>query len=385
MASVGEHSYLQSPTPPQAPAEAGPATSELQGLQAAVDQFMAEYLATSRPPYIRQTVNAQLYDDAVEFVCRPGKRLRPVLFLLAHRIFQRPGAPVADRDLLAIGTSLELLHGFILIHDDIIDRSELRRGRPTLHRVLESRLPTYADPARIGKNLSLVLGDILFALAQQCLLDTQGVAPTTSIRLSRMLLGCLMETGFGEAADILYGTRDIAKIGLTEIEQMYLLKTTRYTIECPLAMAAVLAGASEAAIAQIERVARPAGLAFQVQNDLQEFERFEISDAEVPADFLEGKKTLLIHTAFELLGETDRALLQLCLTGSSPSDASVSMAKELVTKSGAVACLRRRMQDLLDEAAAAASAEVFSASEQAGLKALIRLVRDAADRSIRPA
>ncbi|MBS0659250.1 MAG: polyprenyl synthetase family protein [Verrucomicrobia bacterium] len=376
---------LPNSLPPRAPAEGSPTAADLPRLQAAVDRFMAEYLVASRPGYLRQTINAQLYEDAVEFVCRPGKRLRPVLFLLAHRIFRPPGQAVEERDLLAIATSLELLHGFILIHDDIIDRSELRRGRPTLHRVLESRLPTYADPARIGKNLSLVLGDILFALAQQCLLDTPSVPPATSLRLGRMLLTCLMETGFGETADIFYGTRDVAKIGLAEIEQMYLLKTTRYTIECPLAMAAALAGASDEAIAQIEKVARPAGLAFQVQNDLQEFERFEISDAEVPADFLEGKKTLLIHTAFELLGETDRALLQLCLSGASPSDASVSMAKELVTRSGAVACLRRRMQDLLEEAAAAASSEVFTAGQQAGLQALICLVRDAANRSSRPA
>lgn len=381
MASVGAHSQIPFSTPLLPPAAEPPGASELRGLQAAVDGFMAEYLAGARPAYIRQTVNAALYDDAVEFVCRPGKRLRPVLFLLAHRIFQAPDSTVAERDLLAIGTSLELLHGFILIHDDIIDRSELRRGRPTLHRVLESRLPAYADPARIGKNLSLVLGDILFALAQQCLLGTETVAPATSIRLSRQLLGCLMETGFGEAADILYGTRDIAKIRLEEIEQMYLLKTTRYTIECPLAMAAVLAGASEEAVAQLEKVARPAGLAFQVQNDLQEFERFEVSDADVPADFLEGKKTMLIHTAFELLGETDRALLQLCLTGSSPSDASVSMARELVTKSGAVSFLRRRMQELLDEASSAAQAEVFTPSQRTGLDILIRLVRDAANRS----
>lgn len=384
MASVGVHTPLSIPPSPPVATGGEPAIAELQRLQAAVDAFMTEYLATARPGYIRQTINAQLYEDAAEFVCRPGKRLRPVLFLLAHRIFRPADQAVAERDLLAIATSLELLHGFILIHDDIIDRSELRRGRPTLHRVLESRLPTYADPARIGKNLSLVLGDILFALAQQCLLDTPSVPPATSLRLGRMLLTCLMETGFGETADIFYGTRDVAKIGLPEIEQMYLLKTTRYTIECPLAMAAALAGASDAAIAQIEKVARPAGLAFQVQNDLQEFERFEISDAEVPADFLEGKKTLLIHTAFELLGETDRALLQLCLSGASPSDASVSMARELVTRSGAVGCLRRRMQDLLAEAVAAASDAVFTPAQQAGLQTLICLVRDAANRSSRP-
>jgi geranylgeranyl diphosphate synthase type I len=226
-----------------------------------------------------------------------------------------------------------------------------------------------------------VIGDILFAVAQQCLLETESIPPARRIQLSRMLLGCLVETGFGEAADIIYGTRDISKISHGEIERMYLLKTTRYTIECPLAMAATLADASPAAVRQITRVAQPAGLAFQIQNDLQEFARFEISDNDVPVDILEGKKTLLIHTAFEMLGETDRSLLQLCFTGSAPSEATLSMARELIAKSGAVTRLRDRMAELLKEADAAAHSAVYSRTEQAGLVALIQIVRDASDRS----
>ena len=154
-----------------------------------------------------------------------------------------------------------------------------------------------------------------------------------------MLLGCMVETGFGEVADIIHGTRDVAKVSPAEIEQMYCLKTTCYTIECPLAMAAVLNGVDAAGLAALGRVARPAGLAFQIQNDLQEFARFEVSDAEVPADILEGKKTLLMRAAFDLLGESDRGLLQLCFSTGVPTEGTVSKARELVTKSGAVAVL----------------------------------------------
>jgi geranylgeranyl pyrophosphate synthase len=114
---------------------------------------------------------------------------------------------------------------------------------------------------------------------------------------------------------------------------------------------------------------------------LQEFARFEISDSDVPVDILEGKKTLLIHTAFEMLGETDRSLLQLCFTGSAPSEATLSKARELIAKSGAVTRLRERMADLLREADLAAHSSVFSPAEQAGLVALIQIVRDASVRA----
>ena len=357
-----------------------PVAGQMESLRSRIDARLAEYLQAQRADYLRQPVLGVLYDDLVEFVCRPGKRLRPILFLLAEEIFTDGKAP-PDRpapDLLAAAVSLEMLHAFILIHDDIIDRAETRRGLPTLHRAIESRLSSFTDRHRAGANLALVLGDILFALAQKSLLESPLAPPAVVARLGTLLLGCMVETGFGEAADIIYGTRDVSKVRTAEIEQMYLLKTTRYTIECPLAMAAVLHGVEAAGLDALARIARPAGLAFQIQNDLMDFARFEVSDAEVPADILEGKKTLLMRTAFDLLNETDQGLLQLCFTACGPSEGTVSKARELITKSGAVRRLGSRMDELFAQADAEVRCSGFSATIQERLGGLIRLVRAAA-------
>ncbi len=358
-------------------------SSDLREIRGRIDTFLASYLEKERIEIARHPAFDTLYDDLAEFVCRPGKRLRPLLFLLSYRIFQPADAaeeaePTISEDLLAIAASLELLHGFILIHDDIIDRSETRRSLPTLHRVIESRLTPFSDRPRVGANLALVLGDVLFALAQKCLFhEPRNVPAELRLQLGELLLSCMVETGFGEAADIIHGTRDVSKVSLGDIETMYLLKTTRYTIECPLAMAALLAGSSAEELAQLSRVARPAGLAFQIQNDLQEFARFEVSDAEVPADILEGKKTMLIRTAFARLGESDQGLLQLCLSGGAPSEGTVSKARELVVKSGAVSRLGTTMEALFAEADEAARSTAFRPEVSEGLSALIRLVRGA--------
>lgn len=355
---------LSAPAPPR-PREVG----DLAALRRGVDAFMAEYLAGQRDGHAAFTV---LYDDLAAFVCRPGKRLRPLLFLLAHRVFG--GAPGVTRDLLAVGACLEFLHGFILVHDDIIDRAECRRGQPSLHRVIEGRLTAYSDRARVGGNLAIVLGDILFALAQKCLLES-GLDPAMKVRLGTLVLGCMVETGFGEAADIIHGTRDVSKVSLPEIEQMYLLKTTRYTIECPLAMAAILAGAGPEELAAIARIAQPAGLAFQIQNDLREFARFEVSDAETPGDISEGKKTFLMRTAFALLHETDRGLLQLCFGNGPATEAKVSKARELIAKSGAIGRLTGVMDELLARAAREVEGSCFSPEVRVGLDGLIQMVR----------
>ena len=98
--------------------------------------------------------------------------------------------------------------------------------------------------------------------------------------------------------------------------------------------------------------------AFQIQNDLQEFEQFEVSD-DIPSDLLEGKKTYLIRTAFEMLGENDQCILQLCVNGIRPSEATVSKVRELVVGSGAMGVLRDKVVELCDEARARAEGSSF--------------------------
>ena len=348
-------------------------------MRAGIDRRLAEYLHAQRSEYLEQPVFAVLYDDLAEFVCRPGKRIRPLLFLLADQVFGRGVARVDEQSRLSVAASLELLHAFILIHDDIIDRAETRRGRPTLHRSIEARLSSFSDRPRAGRNLALVMGDILFALAQRCLLETP-LPAGLSARLGTLLLGCMVDTGFGEVADIVHSTRDVAKVNADEIEHMYCLKTTCYTIECPLTMAAVLHGVDTAGLQALGRIAKPAGLAFQIQNDLQEFARFEVSDAEVPADLLEGKKTLLMRTAYDLLNENDRGLLQLCFSAGTPTEGTLSKARELITKSGAVGRLGARVDTLFAVADTETRTAPFPSDVRDGLFALVRMVRDVARR-----
>ena len=353
----------------------------IEALRQQIDAALAECLEAQRTDCPRHPVFASLYAELAEFTRRPGKRLRPLLFLLAYRVFQReqgPRAPlVPERALLSIAVSLELLHAFILVHDDIIDRSETRRGLPTLHRVFEGRFASFTDRRRAGRNLALVLGDILFALAQKCLLEAALPAGMAS-RLGSTLLGCMVETGFGEAADVIYSTRDVSKVEVAEIEQMYCLKTTCYTMEGPLSMAAILTGCADETLEAIGRIARPAGLAFQIQNALQEFARFEVSDAEVPADILEGKKTLLVRTAFDRLNEVDRGMLQLCFSAGTPTEGTVSKARELVTKSGAVRELTVKMDRLFTQSQEQTRWAGFSPGMQQDLSGLLQMIRQVA-------
>lgn len=310
-----------------------------------------------------ETLSGPLLEELKAFIRRPGKRVRPLLLLHSYQVFS---GREPDADTFRIAAALELLHIFILAHDDVIDSSDTRSGLPTLHRMVESRLGIHHGKERAAKSLAIVLGDVLFAAAQRAVLHSSFPAETR-LRALDSLLVTMSDTGLGECDDILFGVWDIGRISSSNVEQMYWLKTSRYTIESPLALGAILAGCGDDVVRDLRELSRPLGLAFQIRNDLKAFREFEISDAVAPDDFLEAKKTMLVTTAYELLGETDRRLLQLCLGRHPVTDTALSMMKELVVKSGAVSALESKLNQLRESGSAMIDALAWPDEQRHGL------------------
>lgn len=323
-------------------------------LQASFEAALRHFLAENP---LRSSFNnglSPLYADLQAFVSRRAKRIRPLLFLLSHRIFN-PGSNGHEGPLIRTAVALELFHSFILIHDDIIDRSDRRRGEAALHRLVEARFGQTKDRAvrsRLGVNASIVLGDVLFAAALQTMLES-GFAPERSVEAVRTFLRYVGETGRGEIYEIVFSARDVGRVSEAEIEKTYALKTTKYTFECPLVLGAVLAGAPRAAIQTLVRFSRPLGLAFQIQNDLNEFRDEKASGKEIVEDLAEGKKTLLVRKAWNRLGASDRLFLQTCFDARHLTDAAVKRIRELVMSSGAYAELQEQVNGLFAEAVGA--------------------------------
>src|ERR1700759_4301500 len=113
--------------------------AELQQAPALFENFLAHFFEQNAERYAYGERFEPLYLDMTEFVARRGKRIRPMLLLGSYRIFGGDRA-FEDRSLLSAALSLELLHSFILVHDDVIDQSERRRRLPTFHKLVEERL-----------------------------------------------------------------------------------------------------------------------------------------------------------------------------------------------------------------------------------------------------
>ncbi|MCE0497303.1 MAG: polyprenyl synthetase family protein [Methylacidiphilales bacterium] len=347
--------------------------AELQQAPALFENFLARFFQENAERYAYGDLFEPLYLDLTEFVGRRGKRIRPMLMLAAYRAFGG-SRPIEDHAVLRSALSLELLHAFILIHDDVIDQSERRRGLPTFHKLVEERLGKSDGAARVGGNVAVVIGDILFAMALDTLRTTDFAPAIRDAALSHFLR-YISDTGAGEIYDILLGTRDIARVSEADIARMYTLKTTRYTFEAPLVLGALLAGVSDDLLHELAELIEPVGLAFQIQNDLIEYQQFKGVDRLRQTDILEGKKTLLLRVAYDHLEDLDRSFLQLCLSTRASNDASVSKIEQLIDKSGAVGLLARRMEDLFQKAETDLSHSSFTPTQADGLREAFSLVR----------
>lgn len=303
------------------------------------------------------------------FLRRPGKRLRPLLFLLSYGLFDQRDTP-PPRAALRVAGALELFHAFALIHDDLIDCSDSRRGKPSLHRALENDV---VASERNGKSLALVLGDILFGFAMECFIDPE-LPPIRAQVAMRYFLRIAQETGIGQAAEITHLDLPLADIAESDIEQIYHLKTTRYTIECPLVLGGMLAGAGDNVRQTLADFARPLGLAFQIENDLHEVALLPDAAPDLAYDFHCGVKTLLLKRLHDALSPGDQVKLAAALKASNTPE-GLNLIARLLAKSGVAQQLQLEVDNHFANARKALKGSTLPPAQVAFLESVVEFIQ----------
>ncbi|MCA1780648.1 MAG: polyprenyl synthetase family protein [Dermatophilaceae bacterium] len=276
-----------------------------------------------------------------------GKRVRP---LLAHWGWVVAGGPTTDTaDALArLGAALELLHLFALIQDDVMDRSDTRRGRPTLHVVASEahqRHGGLGDPAHFGDAVATLVGDL--ALSEATLLGL-GAGPAVS-RAWRLMTLELVE---GQLLDITHAA-DRSHDHATA-RRISRLKTGRYTVTRPLQLGALVAGATREVLDPLTEWGDLVGDAFGLRDDIiGVWGDPEVTGKPAGDDLLGGKPTALLVWAETLLPDQHRALLQRCTAGDLKSEQVTDLA-EAMRASGVLARAEEEIDGLVRAAHAAA-------------------------------
>ncbi len=315
-----------------------------------VDRELSAFLAESSKQYAANPHLSSFFRRVTEFVLRGGKRLRPRLCLASYRIITgRTGPP--PRPVWLGAASLELFHAFMLVHDDLVDVSRTRRGVPSLHEELRGDGEERAQSKRAA-DLGLVAGDLLFALGMR-LFDQAGLEGMASGRSRALLAGTLLETGLGQALDIIYDDHPLGGLAEEQVIDVYLRKTARFSVSLPMVLAAAVGGAPTEACEALERYGDVLGLAFQLRNDLDALAGHAAVDANPDLDL--GKRTLVLWMTHRLLAEPGRrALVDALAAPVSPERRC--LLHSIIHASGAIescqAYLRRLCEQSMDRLAA---------------------------------
>lgn len=275
-----------------------------------IDLSLASFLDTVKKDYKLHLVSPLLFESIREFTLREGKRIRPLLLILTYKGYSPLNKKIA-RPLYNASTCMEFLHNFMLIHDDIIDRSDLRRSKPTMHKVLAHTVKT-SDPDKLGIDLGIIAGDIVYALAIDAFLSINEPLDRKEKALKYFIQTAAF-TAMGEFIDTVHGVSALNDITEDDVFLNYTLKTARYTFDCPMVTGAILAGASTQQVKNMSQFGILIGQAFQIQDDIIGiYESEEKIGKSILSDLAEGKKTLLIcHANRTLKGRAKAEFLRI--------------------------------------------------------------------------
>lgn len=280
-----------------------------------------------------QDLNRYLYEPLAHFTAGGGKRVRPVLALLGA---EAVGGNAEQA--LSSGVAIELFQSAALIHDDIADASELRRGEPCLYRTH-------------GGGLAINAGDLALTRVFEVVLNDASLPGDRRLRVIDELVRMERHTLEGQALDL--GWARDRRWDVTSADYLYMIegKTAWYTVASPLRIGALAAGAADEAARELVEVGRPAGLAFQLQDDLLNL----VGDASAQgkdfrSDITEGKRTLAVVWALEHLDDEPRRELVDLLESKTTDPDELARAVELIEQGGGLEACRDLALELTREA-----------------------------------
>lgn len=347
---------------------AAAATVELTG---AITDQLRRYLHDRRAAAAHiGTDNDALIGALEDFVLAGGKRLRPAF---AYWGWRAVAAADPDPDVLLVFSALELLHACALVHDDVIDDSSTRRGRPTVHvrfTELHRDRRWRGSPERFGISAAILLGDLALAWADDIVLAAD-LAPDARRRIQRVWAEIRTEVLGGQYLDIVAEAGAAESIASAMNVDTY--KTACYTVARPLQLG-VAAAADRPDVQDVfSRFGTDLGVAFQLRDDvLGVFGDPAVTGKPSGDDLRSGKRTVLLAEALELADRSDHVTADLLRSsiGARLTDAQVDELREAIESVGALAAAEQRIAALTRRALDTLAAAPINAAAKAGLSEL---------------
>jgi geranylgeranyl diphosphate synthase type I len=322
-----------------------PTTTSRGRTTVAVERHLAEVLrAETRRWATLDTRFGELVETLADYVLAGGKRLRPAFCLLGH---EGAGGGPDDPAVLDAAAGLEMLHAFALLHDDVMDGAETRRGRPAMHRRLADEhgaASRQGEARRFGEGLAVLIGDLAFAYADRLLSSTPPAARAVWNELR-------IELTMGQYLDVSGAAS--GEVDVATARRIAVYKSGRYTVTRPLHLGAALAGRLEDFAGHYTAFGEPLGEAFQLRDDvLGVFGDAEVTGKPVGDDLREGKPTVLVALARERATRSQARVLER-IGDPTLDESAINKIREVITETGARSAVEQRIETGYEEAMAA--------------------------------
>lgn len=341
-----------------------------------INQALVDYWDKDNSPgiYCNKTI-ADSWRKVGNIVKNGGKRLRPALMLI---IYELSGKNETNK-IMPVALSLELLHSYFLVHDDIIDEDNLRHGTVTLNELYRAGANKFgkgvADSIHFGESIALLLGDRLAAEAFQMVLESQLPARVKN-QITTELLKMAQTTICGQMLDVMISfpaNSSFAQLRKA-VEEIIRNKTAHYSFVAPIRIGGILGNMKKKDLKIMEEIGYKLGEIFQWQDDyLGIFAEEKTLGKPAGSDLREKKPTLLLLKAYERLTIRDRIKMRN-LMGRNLSPEELARARNLIIKSGADKWMLDKIRDSLKKLEALVQSSKLSLKSKAVFTGLTKLL-----------
>jgi geranylgeranyl diphosphate synthase type I len=338
---------------------------DLAGVRDRVEAVLTDFLDSKAGTATALGHPQEITETLREFFASGGKRIRPLLCVVG---WHAAGGHGDMGPVLRAAAALEMFVAWALVHDDLMDRSDTRRGRPAVHRTLASRHASRRDADRFGDNAALLIGNFGLIWSGE-LLHTSRLTPRQRLTVQQFYDTMLSEVMFGQYRDLL-GTEH-TDYDVDTALAVIRYKTATGTVQRPLQIGAAIAGATPTVLDTCTDIGLPLGEAFQLRDDLLGvFGSPQRTGKPNLDDLREGKRTVLLALAVQRATAAQRDILRSLVANPSLDEHGASRIRSVMEETGAREAVEKMISDRLTRALNVLDAAPFPPHATAALRQL---------------
>lgn len=364
--------------------------SESETLLKLVQEHLDEFCSKQQAEFSAISDDLRPLVDYTQSLLQGGKRFRALFCYwswvghLAAAPYQTPSQREASAEaMVGIGAALEMFHAAALVHDDLLDQSDLRRGQPAIHKRFEqlhAKSQWAGSSQRFGVAGSVLVGDLMLGWSSEIFGSALLSAPTPEVsaacrdEFSRMRV----EVMAGQYLDVVEENSAITRPvedAVGRANNVILYKSAKYSIEAPLLIGAAFAGANSDQLRQLSAFGVPLGMAFQLRDDvLGVFGDPAITGKPAGDDLREGKRTVLVGYTRASLSHSVGKLFDEMLSSRELTNEQVAFLQQTIVGSGALEKVERTIAELANQAMSALERLEIEPQAKAQLKTMAERV-----------